>query len=418
MGGLTPGKNMNFWGGDRKIMLFDLSVKGHHPNYIQHLIKYWHKQKLSGNLYIVVSPKFLQEHADVVESADSGNQKNIQFVPITSEEEANLNSRKSRFKRAFRNFQEWQIFCKYAENLNVNHCLIMYFDTCELPLALGAKSPCPFSGIYFRPTFHYHEFTNYVPSRKERLQQWREKISLSRIVQNPQLKNLFCLDFFAVKHFDKFKTHVKAVPLPDPVEIFNTSELDLKSLKESLGIEPNRRIFLLFGALTTRKGIYQLLDAVSDLSPDLCQKMCLLLVGESNLEAQLKSRIAEICQSKPVQIIDRYEFISEQDVQGYFQLTDVVLAPYQRHVGMSGILLLAASAQKPVLSSDYGLMGEIVRGYELGVTVDSTVPLEIGKGLARFWSGDVEKLCDRAKMKSFAEQNSAEEFARIIFNYL
>ncbi|HEY9852602.1 MAG TPA: glycosyltransferase family 4 protein [Leptolyngbyaceae cyanobacterium] len=403
---------------DRKIMLFDLSVKGHHPNYIQHLIKYWYEQKLSGNLYIVVSPKFLQEHADVVETAKSDRQKNIQFIAITPEEEANLNSRKSRLKRAFRNFQEWQIFCKYAKKLNATHGLLMYFDTCELPLALGGKPPCPFSGIYFRPTFHYNELTNYFPSQKERLQQWREKIALSRILQNPQLQNLFCLDFLAVKHFDKFNTHVRAVTLPDPVEIFKTSELDSIGLRASLGIEQNRKIFLLFGALTTRKGIYQLLDAVSALSDEICQKMCLLLVGESNIEAQLKSRIAEICQSKPIQIINRYEFIPEEDVQGYFQLTDVVLAPYQRHVGMSGILLLAAAAEKPVLSSDYGLMGEIVRSYELGITVDSTVPQEIGQALVRFLSGDSEKLCDRSKMKSFAEQNSAEEFSRIIFNYL
>jgi glycosyltransferase involved in cell wall biosynthesis len=99
-------------------------------------------------------------------------------------------------------------------------------------------------------------------------------------------------------------------------------------------------------------------------------------------------------------------------------MADVILAPYQRHVGMSGILLLAAAAQKPVLSSNYGLMGEIVRRYELGLTVDSTEPKEIAKGLTRFLVEDSDKLCDRAKMKSFAEQNSAEEFARVIFEHL
>jgi hypothetical protein len=29
---------------DRRILLFDLSVGGHHPAYIQHLIRYWGEQ--------------------------------------------------------------------------------------------------------------------------------------------------------------------------------------------------------------------------------------------------------------------------------------------------------------------------------------------------------------------------------------
>lgn len=403
---------------ERKIVLFDLSVRGHHPNYIKHLIKCWHEHELLGHLDIVVSPRFLTEHSEVVDLASSYDRENINFVAIAPEEEAALNSRKSRFKRAFRNFQEWQIFCKYAEKLKADRCLLMYFDTCELPLALGAKSPCSFSGIYFRPTFHYNKFGNYNPSWQDRFQQLREKLFLSRILRNSQLKNLFCLDAFAVKHLDKFNTHVRAIALPDPVEVLNNSETQLKNLKKEFGIEENRQVFLLFGALTARKGIYQLLDAISTLPPDLCQKMCLLLVGESNIQAQIKTKIDIICQSKPIQIIGQYEFVSEQDVQAYFQMADVVLAPYQRHVGMSGILLLAAAAQKPVLSSNYGLMGEIVQRYELGLTVDSTVPEEIAKGLTRFLVEDTDKLCDRTKMKSFAEQNSAEEFARVIFEHL
>ena len=139
---------------------------------------------------IVVSPRFLTEHTDVVELAARYNQRNIHFVAISQEEESLLNSRKSRLKRAFRNFQEWQILCKYAQELKTNHCLVMYFDTCELPLSLGARAPCPFSGIYFRPTFHYNEFTEYKPNWSERLQQLGEKLRLSRILRNPNLKNL------------------------------------------------------------------------------------------------------------------------------------------------------------------------------------------------------------------------------------
>jgi glycosyltransferase involved in cell wall biosynthesis len=94
-----------------------------------------------------------------------------------------------------------------------------------------------------------------------------------------------------------------------------------------------------------------------------------------------------------------------------------VLALYQRHVGMSGILVLAAAAQKPVLSSDYGLLGELTHHWRLGITADSTNPVDISKGLTQLLEEDLKKLGDITSMKVFAEQNSAENYAQVIFQH-
>lgn len=400
-----------------KLMVFDLSLRGHHPIYIRHLIQYFYKINLVGHIDIVVLPQFLEEHKDVVNCAESYGQNSINFIPITQAEVELLNSRKPRIKRLMRNFQEWKIFSDYAKRLQATHGLLMYFDTCELPLTFGVKSPCPFSGIYFRPTFHYaQELTHYQPSRQDKIQQWREQLFLSRILKNPQLQNLFCLDPFVVKYLNQYNSNVKAIALPDPVETLTVSSEQSHKLQEKLGIEPHRKVFLLFGAITSRKGVYQLLEAIALLFPEDCKKLCLLLVGESGIKADLETKIEKLSQLKPVQIIRRYEFIPDEEVQTYFTMADVVLAPYQRHVGMSGILLLAAAAEKPVLSSDYGLMGEMVRRYQLGLTVDSTVPDQIAQGLSQLLQADLERLYDRTRMKSFAQQNSAEAFAQIIFD--
>ncbi|BAZ11076.1 putative N-acetylglucosaminyltransferase [Calothrix sp. NIES-4071] len=406
--------NINYNITKRKLMLFDLCVKGHHSSYIQRLIEYWQGKKLSGQLDIVVSPKFFKRHGGVVALSS----ENVKFTAITDEEEANLNSRKSKVARNLRNLKEWNIYTKYAKYLQASHSLLMYFDTCGLPLAWGVKSPCPFSGIYFRPTFHYNEFTDYQPSWKDRLQETRERFIMSRILGNNQLQTLFCLDPFAVKHLNKFNKNVKAVHLPDPVEILNSSEIQPSSFKENLGVEPGRRIFLLFGTITARKGIYQLLESLLLLPSEVCQKLCLLIVGESEIQEELEKLIANICQVKPIQIIRRYEFIPDSEIQTYFQLTDFVLAPYQRHVGMSGILLLGAAALKPVLSSNYGLMGEMVQRNQLGLTVDTTKPEDIASGLTRLLLEPAKKLCNYTQMSLFAQENSVERFASVIFEHL
>jgi glycosyltransferase involved in cell wall biosynthesis len=319
-----------------------------------------------------------------------------------------------------RNIQEWRLFCQYARNLQATQALIMYLDTCEVPLALGLRSPCPFSGIYFRPTFHYSQFVHYTPSRKNKIQHWRERFTLGRILHHPQFQTLFCLDPFAVKSIEPLTDQAQVMYLPDPVELESAETHNLPDLRSKLGIEPDRRVLLLLGALDGRKGIYQLIEAIALLAEDLCQKLCLILVGGTNATEQSKIQkgATALCQEKPIQWIADYRFVSEAEVTAYVDLADVVLAPYQRHVGMSGILLLAAAAHKPVLSSNYGLMGELVSHHRLGVAVDSTQPAAIAQGLVRCLQEPLESLGDRQQMQAFATQHSAEQFAQTIFQHL
>jgi glycosyltransferase involved in cell wall biosynthesis len=401
-------------------MLFDLALGGHHGNYIQHLIDWAYQQGFRGAIDIVVLPQFAEIHRDTVAAIDRAKQQSIDLVPISAAEATLLGSRHSGLSRALRNVREWQIFCKYARDLQTTHALIMYLDTCELPLAMGMRSPCPFSGIYFRPTFHYHMFEKYCPARKDKLQHWRERFTLSRILNNPKLQTVFCLDPFAVTAIASQHHTNKIVHLADPVQPYPSMPSDLAALKTKLGIEAHRRVFLLFGGLDERKGIYQLLEAIQLLSPELCNRLCLLLVGGADpaRQATIHQQLTAIRQTHPLQAIEHYDFIPEADVSNYFQLADVILAPYQQHVGMSGILLLAAAAGKPVLSSDYGLMGELARRYELGLAVDSTKPTEISEALTTCLSASLQTLSNPSQMKLFAEQNSIDLYASTIFDHL
>lgn len=402
-----------------RVMFFDLSVRGHHPNYIRHLVQYWLNQDLPGTLDIVVSSKFFREHSDVVALANYSKDNRVRFISLTLAEESKLKPRKKSFiAKIIRRFQEWQLFEDYAKKLRITHGLILYLDPYFIPLCFKSHSSCFVSGIYFRPTFHYRVFPNYLPSWQNFLQTWREQILLSLLIKKTWLTTLFCLDQYAVEELKKSQPTISTVHLPDPVQLVTVTSPQILTLREKLEIAPNRRIFLLFGSLNGRKGIDQLLDAVRQLPSELSQQTCLLLVGESAIAPQIAEKVVVLCQDSPVQVIQHYEFVSEAEVNAYFHLADVVLAPYQQHVGMSGVLLLAAATQKPVLSSDYGLMGELVRRYQLGLTVDSTSSHEICQGLIHFLTHSPQDLCQPALMKSFAEQNSAEQFAQVIFSHL
>lgn len=404
-----------------KIMLFDLSVGGHHAAYIQHLIRYWDKHQLSGHLDIVVVPEFLEKHQDLVEMVRSQARQTVNFVAIAEQEAANLGSRKSALKRKIRNLQEWKLFYKYARMLKPDECLLMYFDTYQTSIQFFSPNlPCPVSGIYFRPQFHYSDFQPGAFSWKEKLRHWWERNFIFKVVQHPQFKTLFCLDDFAMKHFNQLSTQAQIIHLPDPVQVYSHNSSEVEQIKSSLGIEPERKVFLLFGVLNGRKGIHKILDAILLLSPELCRKLCLLLVGPTTpgLKKVIGVQIKEISKTRDAQIIEHYEFIPDRDNQPYFLASDVVLAAYQGHIGTSSILVRAAAAGKPVLSTDYGLMGEWTRHHQLGIIVNSADPGEIAHAMTQFLQESPQKFCDRAKMQKFAEENSAENYAKVIFQHL
>lgn len=401
------------------LLIFDLEFTGHHATYIFHLVKYWCSHKLDGKLKIVISPSFKEKYVSDFEQAFPLNQHGVEFIEILAAEVSHINLRKTRLQRLTRALKEWHLLCKYAKDLQADHCLIMYLDTCELPLLLRRKPPCPVSGIYFRPSFHYPSFSTFSSGWKSYLQHLREKAFIRQTIRLGQFKHIFCIDPFVSKIINKAFETTKAVHLADPVEIEKVDGAAAKSMFESLEVQPSRKIFFLFGSLDTRKGVYKFLDALLALPDESCRQICLLMVGtpRTSESKTLERRMAEVVKCKPIQLITRFDYVPEADVPIYFQVSDFVLALYQQHVGMSGILLLAAAANKPVISSDYGLMGELVRQFELGVTVDATSAKAISKVIAQLLlTADTPKHSPE-KARNFAEMNSAERFARTLFEY-
>jgi glycosyltransferase involved in cell wall biosynthesis len=394
--------------GTPHVMLFDLLNGGHHGTYLGYLVQAWLQEPFSTRLTLVVSPQFHTVHQEVVALVDTHSQ--VELLVISDAEDA----QRKQASGLQLGFVEWKLFCHYAQRVRATHAMLMYFDYFQLAIVFSQPCPCPFSAIYFRPTFHYQTFTNTTFTFKDQVRSWRQKVLLTLALKNPQFHTLFSLDPFAVKTIQQFRLPPAIVHLPDPVDIAPVSVQSVLDLRDKLGIEQNRQIFLLFGRLTERKGVYTLLESIKQLSPESCQQMCLLLVGEivGQDKATVRQIVSELCQTSPIQILIHDRFLREAEVPVYFQLADFVLALYQRHVGMSGILLLAAAAQKPMLVSNYGLMGELAQRHELGLALDAGNPQHIAQALMHCLENP--KLGHAEKMKAFALQNAWSAYAETI----
>lgn len=403
-------------GPQKRFMAFEMQTGGHHPSYIRNFAEQWVERQLPARLDFVVTPRFFERHAEAVERVNALDPDRVGIASMTEAEQAFTDE-----KPLLREFRGWNLFCEYAERFAADHAMLMYSDHFQLPMVLGRSAPCGVSCIYFRPTFHYGMLPNYHPTFKQRLVALRKKLLLKRLLKLRQLECLFCMDAMAATYI---RQHLKPQPLvttmPDSFALPPTPEGRVEQLRRELGIEPGRRVLMSLGILDSRKGPLQLLAAVKALPAETQSKLCLLLIGklDESLEREALAEMQWINEQTPAQVISHNGYIPDTQVQPYYELADVALTTYQGHMGMSSALIRAALAGIPILSSSYGLMGDMVRRHELGVVVDTTSPAAFTDALRQVLHAEPTSLFDPQQAQAFAGQHAPDAVGQTLADWV
>ncbi len=388
------------------IMLFDLYAGGHHGQYVRQLVEHWGTHRFRGRLTVTAPAAFFDRHGDVVDAAHAVQGVELVHISETVDTQGHLSSA----------LAHGRLLKRYVETIKPSHAVCMYFDQVQLALALGLRFsyPVQLSGIYFRPTFHYEPSGPH--KLRDRVVQLRKRLLLHSALRNPHFRALFCLDPFVVPHVDKGLAQVVALPDGAPV---HPPLHDAESQRAQWGVAQGRRIALFFGSIAARKGIYQTLEALPLLSAAHQKQLSLVIAGRALTHdaVRVRDRIAQCRADTQVQIIHDERFADEEDLAGFFHAANLVLLPYQRHVGSSGVLIRAAQAGVPVLGPNYGLVGRYVQTHQLGITVDSVRPSAVAAGLSQWLRGSSMPF-NKASALAFGRRNTAKQFCKTIMGAL
>jgi hypothetical protein len=226
----------------------------------------------------------------------------------------------------------------------------------------------PWVGISMRPVFHLGNMSDMVaPSRRD---DWIRNKLYRKVLRDRSLHKLLTFDPTMMDFASSCFSHQerdRLAYLPDP-----SLEYDLPARGASraeLGIPEKAHLLMLYGSLTARKGVSQLILAAS--APQCPISVHILLAGVQNQEVKqfLQQEEAKaLIVSGRLHVLERY--LDDRLERTVLSAADWMWLGYSKFYGMSGVLVLAVRHGLPCIFTREGIIGYLGRKFAVGPEID------------------------------------------------
>ena len=342
------------------------------PNFTGHRWRYaeWAAAAYAeaGYRCVIVTDPVNADHALAKRiAAENRPELQIQFVaPLKHDRRG---AAKLSYVRFFRDFKH--AFDVASRNRKVALVVVPYIDYFfySLPFTGSPFGATPWVGITMRANFHHAKVG--VKAPREPLVNAIKAQLFQRAIRTPGLKTLLTIDptlteWCAGKpgHRERHQARRSAAVqyLADPFPDAKATEP--LAARQRLGLGAGKHV-LVYGAITERKGIQELVAALAQRSSS--ERPTLVVAGAQDDETRAFFSSAGKL-SPPAVFMDR--FVTAEEELDLFSACDVVWLGYKGHYGMSGVLVQAYRFGKPVVATADGLIGWFCRTGELGPVVD------------------------------------------------
>lgn len=397
----------------RRVLVLEPDAEGHSQEWLQHLLDFVAAEAPDTAICLVAPSALCNALARTV-PVDARDR--IQLTALSPGELRWCTHRRLSISA----FARWWTMRRLLQRNGADEGIFLSLDLLSLPLALGLGARGkPLAGILFRPSVHYPGLGRYRPSYAERLRDLRKDILYRLMLRNRALRTVLSLDpFFPMHAVARYAHGDKVLALPDPAHSAIRSADHVSSVPDF--VPPGRIGFLLFGHLTERKGPLVLLDALRLLPGHVAARAAVLFAGriDPSIREQIDARCRNLAQAHSdlwIRIEDRR--LDRAELDDLVGRSHVVLAPYQRFVGSSGVLLWAARAGRPVLAQDFGLIGRLTRDHHLGAVTDSSDPIRLSLTIRCMIERGPDTFIDPLAAEQFVESRTPSRFASMVVSH-
>jgi len=390
----------------RHLLVFEPDARGHSEEWLLHLLRYLPDLGAVDALSLALAPELAQRLQPEVAACPL----RIRVIALDQRTLARCNSP----RLAVSGFARWWAVRRLAHETGADRALFLALDHLSLPLGLqlGVRA-CRLSGILFRPSVHYGRMGPYRPTLSERVRDLRKEILYRLMLRNGSVASVLSLDpFFPAYASAHYLRGDKVRSLADPFHAASGT-----AHQHSARANAARTHFTLFGELTERKGLLVLLEALSCLDAETAGRISVTIAGRIDpaLKQRAQTLAIELTRRLPglvLRIEDRR--LPDTELDSLVQDSDVVLAPYQRFVGSSGVLIWAAKHRKPVITQNYGLLGHLVHRYQLGHTLDTRDHSLLARGLMAIAANPSIAISDPSGTDDFLSGKTPQNFVETL----
>ncbi len=227
--------------------------------------------------------------------------------------------------------------------------------------ALGLLPPASLrgrlGGIYHRPRFLGR--LGLSPNL------WIKALGFERLRRGGWFSHLLLLDPYL--HAELKARHPTAPVFFLPDSYPENFGADRAEARRRFDLPEDRRVFLFYGGAYRRKGLGLAVEAM--LTMPATAPAFLLCAGQQVHDRKAHQGLEKLIAQGRAQVINRY--VSSEEERQLFAASDVVLLPYHKHFGISGVLMRAIGAGLPAIVSDEELLGRLVREHGLGLLFSS-----------------------------------------------
>jgi len=270
--------------------------------------------------------------------------------------------------------------------------LFPYLNDLDLAIALlGSPFPgTPWGGIVMRERFHHSEVNPWTPPPAlSRLRRW----FFDRVRKTPGLAVLVTIDETLSQFLStEDGSGLRPAFIPEPSELQFT--MTSAEARRELGIPEHGEYVLLYGHLDMRKGICELIRAVTAIPgrPQLRVLMIGPLVSETR--RFLETEGGSLREQGRLIIHDQFASLRVEALA--FSAADVVWVGYSHHYGPSSVLGKAATARLPVVGCREGVIGWTIQRYGMGVAVEVRNRAAAGNALLQTLGSSRAGFCNNA----------------------
>ena len=194
-----------------------------------------------------------------------------------------------------------------------------------------------------------------------------------------------------------------------PFGINNTTpntDLSAGEAKRRLGLINDDKAILFFGNIAPYKGLEYLVAAFGELlQTDPSYR--LIIVGKPKGDENYWGRIHRAIAQSGIadRVIERIEYIPDEQTELYFKAADVLVLPYT-HIFQSGVLFLGYSFGLPAIAADVGsLREEIIEG-ETGLIFKARDSSALTQAIEQYFASELFRQLEsrRSEIKAYTNE--------------